>query len=169
MPDGTRLLSGADSFIRQWDSSTWTQVSDRKIHTGHPVLAVNCNGTIVASTVENHIRLWRLSDWRTIAIFQHSDSPRHITFSMDGKHILAGSTNKISEWAVPEHAWPENASKHQAIYQDLVSDPVIFYLIRLMPRLKTVIPRLKALTSRLHPLRPTLMTFQPRHVSANCP
>jgi len=127
MPDGTRLLSGADSFIRQWDSLTWTQVSDRKIRTDHPILVVNCNGTIVASIVENHVRLWRLSDWRTIAIFQHSDSPRYITFSMDGKHILAGSRNKISEWAVPEHAWPENASKHQAMYQELVSGPVIFY------------------------------------------
>jgi len=127
MPDGTGLLSGADSFIRQWDSSTWTQVSDRKIHTRHPVLAVNCNGTIVASIVEDHVRLWRLSDWRTIAIFQHSESPCYMTFSVDGKHILAGSTNKISDWAVPEHAWPENASKHQGIYQEAVSGPVIFY------------------------------------------
>jgi len=117
MPDGTRLLSGADSFIRQWDSSTWTQVSDRKIRTRHPVLAVNCNGTIVASIVEDHVRLWRLSDWRTIAIFQHSNPLGCIAFSVDGKHILAGSIDEILEWAVPEHAWPENASGHQATYQ----------------------------------------------------
>jgi WD40 repeat protein len=116
--DGTRLLSGGtDSTIQQWDSSTWTQVGDWDVRTKHPVLAMNCNGTIVASIIENHVRLWRLSDWRTIAIFQHSNPPGCITFSVDGKHIIAGSIDKIFEWAVPEHAWPENASEYQATYQ----------------------------------------------------
>jgi len=116
--DGTRLLSGGtDSTIQQWDSSTWTQVGDWNVRTKHPVLAMNRNGTIVASIIENHVRLWRLSDWRTIALFQHSNPPGCITFSVDGKHIIAGSIDKIFEWAVPEHAWPENASGHQATYQ----------------------------------------------------
>ena len=115
--DDTRLLSRTNSTIRQWDSSTWTQVGDWNLDTSpyQPFLAVNYNGTIAASIIGNHVRLWRLSDWRTIAIFQHS--PGCITFSVDGKHILAGSIDEISEWAVPEHAWPENASKHQATYQ----------------------------------------------------
>ncbi|OAX39463.1 WD40 repeat-like protein [Rhizopogon vinicolor AM-OR11-026] len=109
-PDSTLLLSG-DSIIRQWDSSTWKQVGDWEGHTGHPCLAVNCNGTIVASTTtDRQVRLWRLSDRRTIAIFQHPDTPYCTTFSVDGKHILVGGKDKkISEWAVPEHAWPEGA------------------------------------------------------------
>ncbi|OJA17715.1 hypothetical protein AZE42_13047 [Rhizopogon vesiculosus] len=80
---------------------------------------MNCNGTVVASpTTDNHIRLWRLSDWQTIAIFQRSDSPYCVTFSMDGKYILAGGKDKkILEWAVPEHAWPEDVLKGQVTYQ----------------------------------------------------
>jgi WD40 repeat protein len=113
-PDGTRLLSAdlRSTTIREWDSSTWKQVGDMwKGTTSCRSLALSCNGTIVASpTTNNRVRLWRLSDWRTIAIFQHADTPCCITFTMDGKHILAGDENgKILKWAVPEHAWPEDA------------------------------------------------------------
>ena len=114
-PDGTRLLSGDrnNPSIREWDSLTWMQVGDIwKGYTGGTWrVAVNCNGTVIASpTTDNRVRLWRLSDRRTIAIFQHSGFPSCITFSVDGKHILAGGKDKrISQWAVPEHAWPANA------------------------------------------------------------
>jgi WD40 repeat protein len=116
-PDSARLLSADrdNTAIRQWDSSTWRQLSDIwKGSTGYPWwFAVNCNGTVVASpAAHNQVRLWRLSDRRTIAIFQHSDTPCCVTFSTDGKHILAGGKdNKVSEWAVPEHAWPEDAPR----------------------------------------------------------
>ncbi|KAJ8585522.1 WD40 repeat-like protein [Rhizopogon salebrosus TDB-379] len=122
-PDSTRLLSGDrdDATIQEWDSLTWNKIGQIwKGHTGHQWrMAMNCDGTIVASpTKHNHIRLWRLSDRQTIAIFQHSDSPRCVTFSMDGKYILAGGNDKkVSKWAVPEHAWPEDASKDQEIQQ----------------------------------------------------
>jgi WD40 repeat protein len=122
-PDSTRLLSGDrdDTAIREWDSLTWMQIGQIwKGHTGHQWrMAVNCDGTVVASpTKHNHIRLWRRSDRQTIAIFQHSDSPRCVTFSMNGKYILAGGNDKkVSKWAVPEHAWPEGASKDQEIQQ----------------------------------------------------
>jgi len=115
-PDGTRLLSGDRqcSTIREWDSSTWMQVGD--IWKGHTSgytwhIAVNCDGTVAASPAkDNRVRLWRLSDRRTIAIFQHSGFPSGIIFSVDGKHILAGGKDeRISQWAVPEHAWPANA------------------------------------------------------------
>jgi len=115
-PDGGRRLLSGDrqgSTIREWDSSTWQQVGD--IWKGYTSdtwrFAVNCDGTVIASpTTHNRVRLWRLSDRRTIALFQHSDFPSCITFSVDGKHILAGGKDKrISEWAVPEHAWPANA------------------------------------------------------------
>jgi WD40 repeat protein len=111
-PDSTRLLSGdrCDTTIQEWESLTWKQLGQFwNGHTGHQWrMAMNCDGTVVASpTKHNHIRLWRLSDRQTIAIFQHSDSPRCVTFSMDGKYILAGGNNKkVSKWAVPEHAWP---------------------------------------------------------------
>ncbi|KAG2342512.1 hypothetical protein BDR05DRAFT_1060241 [Suillus weaverae] len=107
-PDGTRLLSGGDSTIREWDPSTWQQV-------GHPwqghynhiyAIAIHPAGTLVASgSSDNQVRLWRLSDRRTIAIFQHSSPPKSVTFSTDGKHILSGGQdNRISEWAVPKNA-----------------------------------------------------------------
>ncbi|KAJ8588500.1 WD40 repeat-like protein [Rhizopogon salebrosus TDB-379] len=123
MPDSTRLLSGDrdDTTIREWNLLTRKQIGQIwKGHTGHQWrMAVNCDGTVVASPAKhNHIRLWRLLDRQTIAIFQHSDSPRCVTFSMDGKYILAGGNDKkVSKWAVPEHAWPEDASKDQEIQQ----------------------------------------------------
>jgi len=120
-PDGTRLLSGGGVTIQEWDSATWKPVGDIwKGNTGDRWhFAVNCNGTLVASpTTDNHVRIWRLSDRRTIAIFQHSDFPCCVTFSVDDKHILAGGKDKkISEWAVPDHAWPEDAPKDQEVHQ----------------------------------------------------
>jgi len=87
---------------------TWQQV-------GHPWeghtqaiydIAIHPAGTLVASaSQDNHVRLWRLSDRQTIAIFRHSSTPNSVTFSSNGKHILSGGNgNKISEWAVPKNA-----------------------------------------------------------------
>jgi WD40 repeat protein len=109
-PDGTRLLSGGNSkdpTIREWDTLTWQQV-------GHPweghtqaiyAIAIHPAGILVASVSDdNHVRLWRLSDQRTIAIFEHSSPLRSVTFSSDGKHIFSGGKDKkISEWAVPKN------------------------------------------------------------------
>jgi WD40 repeat protein len=163
-PDGT-LLSG-DSSIRQWDSSTWKQVGDWKSHTNFPRLAVNCNGTIVASTnTDGQVRLWRLSDRRTIAIFQHSYIPYCVTFSVDGKHILAGGKDKISEWAVPEHAWPEDGRGDEETRKVC---PCSFCIHssshRLVRRLKIVISRLKILTTRFKALIPRFRTLKSGHV-----
>ncbi|KAG0703991.1 hypothetical protein DFH29DRAFT_1039962 [Suillus ampliporus] len=108
-PDGTRLLSGgstSDPTIREWDTSTWQQVGDP--WTGHTsyinTIAIHPAGTLVASaSTDNHVRLWRLSDRRTIAIFQHSAVMSCVTFSRDGKHILSGGEDMIiSEWEVPK-------------------------------------------------------------------
>ncbi|KAG2338713.1 hypothetical protein BDR05DRAFT_969007 [Suillus weaverae] len=108
--DGTRLLSAGSQYdptIREWDPFTWQQV-------GYPweghtsiiyAIAIHPAGTLVASAShDNHVRLWRLSDRRTIAIFQHSSPPRSVAFSTDGKHILTGGEDdKISEWEVPKN------------------------------------------------------------------
>ncbi|KAG0703056.1 hypothetical protein DFH29DRAFT_998842 [Suillus ampliporus] len=114
MPDGTRLLSGGcilDPTIRQWDLSTRQQAGDPWKGHDHEInaIAVNSDGTLVASASrDHHVRLWRLWDRKTIAIFQHSSWVRCVTFSADGKRILSGGIdNKISEWVVPEAALPD--------------------------------------------------------------
>ncbi|KAG2354024.1 hypothetical protein BDR07DRAFT_1431077, partial [Suillus spraguei] len=110
-PDGTRLLSAGnkeDPTIREWDTLTWKQVGHPwKGHTNYiHVIAIHPAGTLIASaSKDNHVRLWRLSDQQTIAIFQHSSPLRCVTFSADGKHILSGGGDeKISEWVVPKNA-----------------------------------------------------------------
>ncbi|KAG0698231.1 WD40-repeat-containing domain protein [Suillus ampliporus] len=115
-PNGTRLLSTGDigdPTIREWDTSTWQQAGDawRGHDTTVFAIAIHPAGILVASASYDHcIRLWRLSDQRTIAIFRHSSSVRCVTFSMDGKHILSGGEDKkISEWAIPEGALQEGS------------------------------------------------------------
>lgn len=109
IPDGTRLLSGGcrlDPTIRQWDVITGQQVGDPWRGHNHDInaIAVNSDGTLVASaSTDHHIRLWQLWDRKTIAIFRHSSLVRCIAFSVDGKRILSGSDDKISEWTVPKH------------------------------------------------------------------
>jgi WD40 repeat protein len=107
-PDGTRLLIGGKYTICEWDTTTWQQVGDP--WTGYATdvyydIAVDPAGEFVAcASFHNHVRLWRLSDRRTIAFFGHSSSSSLcVTFSVDGKHILSGGKDKIiSEWAVPK-------------------------------------------------------------------
>ncbi|KAG1887519.1 WD40-repeat-containing domain protein [Suillus fuscotomentosus] len=99
-PDGTRLLSGGSKYISEWDTSTWQQVGHR--WEGHTkdinAIVIHPSGTLVASASDdNHVRLWRLSDQRTIAVFQHSSSATCATFCVDGKHILGGGEFPFSD------------------------------------------------------------------------
>ena len=116
--DGARLLSAGsyyDPTIREWDSSTWEQVGDP--WNGHASdirdIVVNPAGTLVASASrDKSVRLWRLSDRRTIASFKlkYSDEVFSVTFSIDGKHIFGGGYDKkVSEWVVPEDPLKEDA------------------------------------------------------------
>lgn len=114
-PDGTRLLSGGsfrDPTIREWDTLTWDQVGEPWSGHSHIIydIAVNSRGTLIASAShDNHVRLWRLSDRQTIAIFKHVSYVLRVTFSMDDKHILSGGDDKrISKWAIPENALPNS-------------------------------------------------------------
>jgi WD40 repeat protein len=120
-PDGTRIFSGgtnSDPNVREWDASTWKQIGDH--WSGHTdyiyAVAINTAGTLVASACQdNHVRLWRLSDRRTIAIFK-DPYVYCATFSMDGKHIFSGGmTMMIKEWDVPEDALPENTHKEEVL------------------------------------------------------
>ncbi|KAG1793141.1 uncharacterized protein HD556DRAFT_1443893 [Suillus plorans] len=113
--DGTRLLTCGnkdDPTIREWDTTTWKQVGDP--WTGHTnrinAIAIHPAGTFVASASgDNHVRLWRLSDRRTIAVLRQSSSTICVTFSVDGNHIFSVARNDkmISEWTVPEGIHPK--------------------------------------------------------------
>ncbi|KAG2153443.1 uncharacterized protein EDB93DRAFT_1248716 [Suillus bovinus] len=118
--DGTRLFSTGsrlDPTIREWDTSTWKQVGEPcKGHTETVYMtALNPAGTLIASASEDkQVRLWRLSDRSTIAIFKHPGQLYCVTFSTDGKHILTGgSAVIISKWAVPSSLL-EDIPKDQA-------------------------------------------------------
>jgi len=120
-PDSTRLLTVCYGAIQQWDSSTWKPLGSSICmgDTRDFCVAVNCNSTVVAfPTTQNRVRLWHLVDCRTIALFQLSQIPCCITFSVDGKHIFTGGEDqKISVWAVPENAWPEDNPNDQVTNQ----------------------------------------------------
>ncbi|KAG1793170.1 uncharacterized protein HD556DRAFT_524563 [Suillus plorans] len=113
-PDGTRLLTSGndlDPTIRKWDTITWNQVGDPWTgHTDHiNAIAIHPAGTLAASaSTDKRIRLWRLSDRQTIAVFKHSFEAICVTFSVDGNHILSGGgDNMISEWPVPQGTHPK--------------------------------------------------------------
>ncbi|KIK48984.1 hypothetical protein CY34DRAFT_38319, partial [Suillus luteus UH-Slu-Lm8-n1] len=109
-----RLLSGGNRTnptIREWDitsTSGWPQLIIFK-QVGDPwkghfesirALSLNSNRTLLASASDdNRVRLWRLSDRRTIAIYKHSGGVNCATFSKDDGHIFSGGADKkISEW-----------------------------------------------------------------------
>ncbi|KAG2060083.1 WD40 repeat-like protein [Suillus hirtellus] len=103
-PDGTCLLSGSGKYIWEWDTSTWEQVGRPwEGHTGYIInaIAIHPAGTLVASASgDMRVRLWRLSDQRTIAVFEHSSAATCVAFSVDGKRILSRVEDKISEWTI---------------------------------------------------------------------
>ncbi|KAG2356768.1 hypothetical protein BDR07DRAFT_1491520 [Suillus spraguei] len=88
--DKRRMVTGSvDKTLRLWDLETGVMLKKmegyRSAQVGHPwkghtsyidAIAIHPAGTFVASaSSDNHVRLWRLSDRRTIAIFQHSSEP----------------------------------------------------------------------------------------------
>lgn len=118
MPDGTRLFSGgrlSNPTIQEWDTSTWKQVGDS--WTGHAnginFIVVNSNATFIASgSDDNFLRLWRISDRRTIAIFKDTQKVYCGVFSTDCKRIIGGGLHMmVKEWALPEDALLEDIPK----------------------------------------------------------
>ncbi|KAG2742064.1 WD40 repeat-like protein [Suillus brevipes Sb2] len=127
--DGTwhqRIDDRGDQYdpmaIREWDPLTWQQVGhpweDHTSRTTIWAIAIDPTSTLVASVSdEKHVRLWRLSDQKTIAIFKHSASPIYtVTFSVDGSHILSGGyDSEISQWEI----LPITTARHACITGDL--------------------------------------------------
>jgi WD40 repeat protein len=71
---------------------------------------VNSTGTLIASASNDRVRLWHLSNERTVTIFKHSQPVQCITFSLDGERILiVGFGNEMWEWAVPRDILEELA------------------------------------------------------------
>jgi len=133
-PDGKRLLSGgngADPTIRELDTSTWRQVGYpwkghfENIH----AISLNSSGTLLASAShDNCVRLWRLSDRQTIAIYKHSGKVDCVTFSADDKHILSGGVDKkISEWPTSENTLPEDGP-NDGLMKEQVTHQVCLFL-----------------------------------------
>ncbi|KAG1770263.1 WD40-repeat-containing domain protein [Suillus occidentalis] len=119
MPDGTRLFSAGgdtDPTIREWDTSNWKQVGEP--WKGHfksiQAISLNSTGTLLASASDdNGVRLWRVSDQRTIVVFKHCSAVQCVSFSADDRRILSGDQDKaIFEWPVPEDALPDTRPKN---------------------------------------------------------
>ncbi|KAG1868197.1 WD40-repeat-containing domain protein, partial [Suillus tomentosus] len=113
--------------MRIWDSSTWMQVGERwKGHTDFVfMIALNPAGTLLASASgDQQVRLWRLSDRRTIAIFKHPNQVFCVNFSADGKHVLSGGRDDmISKWAVPLLGdVPEDQLSNDALREDTLKE-----------------------------------------------
>ncbi|KAG2137140.1 uncharacterized protein EDB93DRAFT_1330725 [Suillus bovinus] len=136
-PDGKQLVSAgstSDPTLRIWDSSTWQQVGEPcKGHTNFVfMIALNPAGTLLASASKDcQVRLWRLSDRRTIAILKHIDEAYCVTFSTDGKCILSGGKDAIiSKWTVPLlEDILEDQETDDALRKDTVKEQVTNHIL----------------------------------------
>jgi WD40 repeat protein len=137
--DGTRLLSGGDTHdltIREWDPLTWQQVG--LPWEGHAdeicAIAIHPDGMLAASaSSEDDVRLWRLSDQQTVAIFQLTSALHCVTFSVEGKHILGGGDyDGILEWEIPKGIHPKASFHHPSLIIKL-EHPSCRYLLSRQP------------------------------------
>ncbi|KAG2038866.1 WD40-repeat-containing domain protein [Suillus americanus] len=139
-PDRTRLLSGGDDRdpnIREWDTSSWTQVG--LPWTGHTYkvnsIAFNSSGThAVSASSDNSVRLWQLSDKQTIAIFQHTSSVVCAAFSADGMRIFSGGYDKkVTEWTTPMGSLLAGTSKENISYSKIVAPAPMWEITTTVP------------------------------------
>ncbi|KAG1810864.1 WD40-repeat-containing domain protein [Suillus subaureus] len=158
-PDRTRLLSGGDDHdptIREWDTSSWTQVD--LPWTGHTYkvnsIAINASGThAVSASSDNSVRLWQLSDKHTIAIFQHTSSVVCAAFSADGTRILSGGYDKkVTEWTAPMGTSPVDASEEKIFNSVLQPAP------KWEPAFESMVP---AFNSKIRKRASTLKVIEP--------
>ncbi|KAG1785064.1 uncharacterized protein HD556DRAFT_1460881 [Suillus plorans] len=163
-PDAKRLLSGGDdgdSNIREWDTSSWTQVGEP--WTGHMykinTIAVHSAGMhAVSASSDNSVCLWQLSDKQTVAIFQHTSSVICAAFSAYGAHILSGGHDKkVSVWAAPVGTLPVLETPDFYLKEVVTMVPGSEYVVQE----STVTQGSPTSTSQLQQLSSTTFQLQP--------
>ena len=104
-PDSRLLASSAlDNTIKIWDASKGTLL--KVLQSGASSLTFSPDGSFLASSEGNKIKLWRTKDWQLTKILQRQsikmNSP--IAFSPDGKLIAAGGGGweevKPNNWTI---------------------------------------------------------------------
>ncbi|OAX38347.1 hypothetical protein K503DRAFT_166534 [Rhizopogon vinicolor AM-OR11-026] len=106
-----RLLSGSqfDPTIRNWDTSTWKQVSNpRRGHTGYiNAITVNFTDTLVATATYTQsyspLATLRSTNHRHIQVFPTSVLC-HLVRGWQIRLLSGGEDMKMWEWAVPKDA-----------------------------------------------------------------
>jgi WD40 repeat protein len=94
-PDARRMISSSDdNTIKIWDVEKGLCVGTLEGHQGQVFSAcISPDGQTVASAgfVDHTVRLWDLESGACFGVFSNSDSPRTVTFNLDGTQLLVGS------------------------------------------------------------------------------
>src|SRR5262249_11673089 len=72
-------------------------------HTGHiSALAFSADGKMLASATEKHgpreVKLWNVATGQSTATLEHTQGPRCVAFSPDGKTVATGSWEQVRRW-----------------------------------------------------------------------
>jgi WD40 repeat protein len=103
-PDGKRIISGSkDKTAKLWDTATGREIRTLSGHSSKVGSAVfSPNGKIIASSSWGTIKLWDTEtgrEIRTLARENYSGAVYSVTFSPDGKTVLAGCwDNTLKLW-----------------------------------------------------------------------
>ncbi len=102
-PDG-KTIASTFNYPILWDVTTRERLADLQ---GSPnssfrrCLAFSPDGTLLASSENNTVRLWNIATQQTIAIFNHRATTYSIAFSPDGKTLATSSADlTIKLWDI---------------------------------------------------------------------
>jgi WD40 repeat protein len=105
-PDSTRLVTGSwDNTARLWDVATGGEIAVLKGHTGtvNPTVFSPDGQRIVTASEDLTVGIWDASTGALLIQFRHSEFIRTVSFSTDGRHILAeDSAGNFLEWSVAD-------------------------------------------------------------------